>query len=163
MAITGEERGIIEDILKIAERGKPHLLPDVMENPVSNYNDPAQLQREVDVLSRNFPIIIGHASDLVEPGNFLTQDIAGAPVLVTRDREGAVQAFLNVCRHRGARLEGRPCGKAATFSCPYHAWTYGLDGRLRGMPQPFGFDGADRDKLGLVEVPAFEHLGERWS
>lgn len=162
MTITAEERGIIEEILEIADRGKPHLLSDVMNNPVSNYNDPAQLRREVDVLFRNFPIIIAHASDLAEPGNFLTQDIAGAPVLVTRDRQGSVRAFLNVCRHRGARLEDRACGKAATFSCPYHAWTYGLDGRLRGMPQPFGFDSVDRENLGLVEVPAFEHLGMIW-
>lgn len=162
MAITNEERGIIEEILEIAEAKRPHMLPEVMENPISNYNDPVQLQREIDVLFRNFPIIIAHTSDLAEPGSFLTQDIAGAPVLVTRDRDGAVRAFLNVCRHRGARLEDRPCGKAATFSCPYHRWTYGLDGRLRGMPQPFGFDSVEREKLGLVELPAYEHLGMIW-
>ncbi len=162
MAISSEEREIIEDILDLSARKTTHMLPDIMENPVSNYNDPAILRREIDVLFRNFPIIIGHASDLAEPGNFLTQDIAGAPVLVTRTRDGDVRAFLNVCRHRGARLEDRPCGKAATFSCPYHAWTYGLDGQLRGMPQPFGFDSVDRDKLGLVELPAYEHLGMIW-
>ena len=162
MAISAEERGIIEEILDLAEKRTTHMLPGLMENPVSNYNDPARLQAEIDVLFRNFPIIIGHASDLAEPGNFLTQDIAGAPVLVTRTRDGAVRGFLNVCRHRGARLEDRPCGKAATFSCPYHAWTYGLDGTLRGMPQAFGFDGMDRARMGLVELPAFEHLGFIW-
>jgi phenylpropionate dioxygenase-like ring-hydroxylating dioxygenase large terminal subunit len=162
MKISTEERGIIQDILDLAEQRTTHMLPDVMENPVAKYNDPKQLEDEINILFRNFPIIIGHASDLQEPGSFLTQDIAGAPVLVTRGRDDRVRAFLNVCRHRGAQLEARPCGKAATFSCPYHAWTYGLDGRLRGMPQAFGFDGVDRSKMGLVELPAYEHFGFIW-
>ncbi len=162
MAISEEERCIIADILELAENRTTHMVPDLMKNPVSNYNGSEKLEDEINVLFRNFPIIIGHRSDLAEPGNFLAQDIAGAPVLVTRTQDGEVRAFLNVCRHRGARVEDRPCGKARTFSCPYHAWTYGLDGRLRGMPQAFGFEGMDRSDMGLVELPAFEHFGLIW-
>ena len=162
MGISTQERDIIAEILELAEKNTTHTLPEVMENPVSKYTDPQQLEREINVLFRNFPIIIGHTSDLAEPGDFLTHDDTGVPILVTRTQDGTVKAFLNVCRHRGARLEDKPCGKARTFSCPYHAWTYGLDGRLRGMPQPFGFEGVDRGKLGLVALPVYEHFGMIW-
>lgn len=162
MTISTQEREIIQEILNLAENKTTHMLPEVMENPVAKYTDPKQLEQEINVLFRTFPIIIGHGSDVAEPGDFLTHDATGVPILVTRAQDGSVKAFLNVCRHRGARLEDKPCGKARTFSCPYHAWTYGLDGRLRGMPQPFGFDGVDRAKLGLVELPVFEHFGMIW-
>ena len=162
MSISTQEREIIQEILDLAEKKTTHMLPEVMVNPVAKYTDPTQLDREISVLFRKFPIIIGHRSDVAEPGDFLTHDATGVPILVTRTQDGALKAFLNVCRHRGARLENKPCGKARTFSCPYHAWTYGLDGRLRGMPQPFGFDGVDRDQLGLVELPVYEHFGMIW-
>ncbi|SDY87751.1 Phenylpropionate dioxygenase, large terminal subunit [Lentibacter algarum] len=162
MAISAQEREIIHEILDMEQRKTTHMLPEVMENPVSNYCDPKQLEQEINILFRNFPIIIGHTSDLAEPGDFLTHDDTGVPILVTRTQSGDVKAFLNVCRHRGARLEDKPCGNARTFSCPYHAWTYGLDGKLRGMPQPFGFDSVDRDQLGLKELPAYEHFGMIW-
>jgi len=162
MTISAQERDIIREILDLEERKTTHMLPEVMENPVANYTDPNQLDREINILFRNFPIIIGHASDLASAGDFLTHDDTGVPILLTRTQNGDVKAFLNVCRHRGARLESKPCGKTRTFSCPYHAWTYGLDGALRGMPQAFGFDGVDRTKLGLVELPAYEHFGLLW-
>ena len=162
MSITSEERGIIQEILDLSSANTTHMLPEIMENPVTNYSDPDQLDKEINVLFRNFPIIIGHCSDVAEPGDYLTHDDTGVPILVTRTQGGEVKAFLNVCRHRGARLTNEPCGKARTFSCPYHAWTYGLDGRLRGMPQPFGFDGVDRSMLGLAELPAFERFGMIW-
>jgi len=146
MAVTIEEQGVIRDILEMADNKTTHMLPDVMENPVSKYTDPAQLDAEINTLFRNFPIIIGHTSDVAEAGDFLTHDATGVPILVTRTNEGKLKAFMNVCRHRGARLQDEPCGKARTFSCPYHAWTYGLDGALRGMPQPQGFEGVDRSK-----------------
>lgn len=162
MRITAEEQKIIQEILDMAERKTTHMLPEVMENPVTRYTDPAQAAREIEVLFRQFPIVMGHASDVAQPGDFFTHDATGVPVLVTRDTEGTLRAFLNVCRHRGARVEGQACGHARTFSCPYHSWTYGLDGKLRGIPQPAGFEGVDRSKLGLVELPAWERFGLIW-
>ncbi len=162
MKISTQEQQIIKDILTHAAEGTTHMLDQVMENPVSKYTDPAQLDAEINTLFRNFPIIIGHSSDLAAPGDFLTHDDTGVPILVTRSQDGQINAFMNVCRHRGARLEDAPCGKARTFSCPYHAWTYGLDGRLRGMPQPFGFDTVDRSELGLIALPVFERFGMIW-
>jgi choline monooxygenase len=70
----------------------------------------------------------------VQPGSYLTTEAGGVPILVTRDRDGELRAFLNVCRHRGAVLtEG--CGQRATIQCHYHAWTYDLDGSLRTAPR----------------------------
>ena len=162
MAISAEEREIIREILDLHERRTTHTLPEVMDNPVANYTDPARLEREVEVLFREFPIVLAHVSELAEPGDFVTHDETGVPILVTRDQQGELHAFLNVCRHRGARVESEPCGRARAFTCPYHAWTYGTDGRLRGMPQPFGFDGVDRADHGLVELPVFERFGLIW-
>lgn len=161
-AISAEERRIIAEILEYAEQGTTHMLPDVMHNPVSKYTSQEQHDKEVRTLFRNFPIMVAHRSELAEPGDFMTVDNLGAPILLTRNNDGEVKAFYNVCRHRGARVESKPCGKARTFSCPYHAWTYDLNGKLRGLPQPGGFNGLDKSKYGLVELPAFERFGMIW-
>ena len=162
MAIRAEEREIIRQLLDHVDQNSTHMLPEVAANPVSNYTDPAKLQQEIDVLFRQFPIAIAHRSDLAEPGDFITHDDTGVPILVTRTEAGEVKAYLNVCRHRGARIEDEPCGHARRFTCPYHSWTYDLDGALRGMPQPVGFDSVDRDERGLVELPAYDHHGLIW-
>ncbi|CUH80583.1 aromatic ring-hydroxylating oxygenase subunit alpha [Tropicibacter naphthalenivorans] len=159
MTISTQERDIIRDILEMAETKTTHMLDEVMENPVSKYTDPKQLEQETQILFRKFPLIIGHISDVAEPGDFLTHDTTGVPILVTRTQDGVLKAFLNVCRHRGARLEDKPCGKARTFSCPYHSWTYGLDGKLRGMPHKEGFDGVAREDISLKELPVWERFG----
>ncbi len=161
MPTTSEEREIIRQILELTEQNTTHMLDDVMRNPVTKYTDPEQLRQEIDILFRNFPIVIAHASELANLGDFVTHDETGVPILATRSDDG-VRAYLNVCRHRGARIEDEPCGHARRFTCPYHAWTYGLDGSLRGMPQPVGFDTVDRSERGLVELPAFERFGLIW-
>ncbi|MGB1682171.1 MAG: aromatic ring-hydroxylating oxygenase subunit alpha, partial [Acidimicrobiales bacterium] len=162
MAIRAEERDIIRELLDLVEHKSTQMLPEVGVNPVSNYTDPNKLRDEIDVLFRHFPIALAHRSDLAEPGDFITHDDTGVPILVTRTETGAVKAYLNVCRHRGARIENEVCGHARRFTCPYHAWTYDLDGVLRGMPQPVGFDSIDRNERGLVELPAYEHHGLIW-
>lgn len=159
---SSEDREIIRQILDFVDQGTTHMLPEVTENPVTKYTDPEQLQQEIDVLFRNFPIAVAHTSELAEPGDFVTHDDTGVPLLVTRTGDGTVKAFLNVCRHRGARLEDQPCGNAQRFTCPYHAWNYDLDGSLRGMPQPVGFESIDRSERGLAELPAFERFGLIW-
>ena len=102
-------------------------------------------------------------SELPSPGSFVTHDASGVPLLVVRGDDGGVSAFLNVCRHRGTRVENAPCGHdKKAFVCPYHAWSYARDGHLLGIPHDDGFAGIDRSARGLVRVPAGEAGGLVW-
>ncbi|MGX7677578.1 aromatic ring-hydroxylating oxygenase subunit alpha [Jatrophihabitans sp. DSM 45814] len=95
----------------------------------------------------------GHDSDLPEPGDYLTLQVAGNPVLVIRDEDGKVNGFYNVCRHRGAQvLEGS--GQCAVMRCPYHWWTYDLSGELKGIPGSPAYEntGFVKEKFGLVPI-----------
>ena len=112
-------------------------------------------------------LLVGHESQLKKPGDFFLATIAGESVIVTRDQKSQVSGFYNVCRHRGSRLKEDACGHASTIQCPYHAWTYGLDGRLIGAPhmdEIAGFNKADYPlhlvNLGLWEGFIFVNLAE---
>lgn len=119
--------------------------------PARAYGDPVLHDREVQALFRKLPVAIGHVSQLAKPGDFITHDASGVPLLVARGDDGAIHAFLNICRHRGTRVEGAPCGTKKAFTCPYHAWSYAFDGRLIHIPHERGFAGTGaRD---LVRVP----------
>ncbi len=100
----------------------------------------------------------GHVSQIPEPGDFFTFEFGTESVIVVRDREGAVRAHLNVCRHRGSRVCLEHAGTARVFSCPYHGWTYSLDGSLRGAQRmPEGFDKAEHG-LEPVHVAVLDGL-----
>jgi phenylpropionate dioxygenase-like ring-hydroxylating dioxygenase large terminal subunit len=117
--------------------------------PAAAYTD--HHDREVQTLFRKLPLAVGHVSQLARPGDFITHDHSGVPLLVARGDDGELRAFLNVCRHRGTQLEGAPCGTKKAFTCPYHAWTYALHGKNIHVPHERGFAGiGDRD---LVRVP----------
>ena len=161
-ATSSEERDIIRTMLAHCDAGTTDMEPDIMRDPVVNYTDPDRLNREIDVLFRQFPIIVGHTEQLTESGRYLTHNDTGVPILVTRNRDGQLKAFINVCRHRGMQVVNDDHGQTNSFTCPYHSWTYDLDGRLRGMPQPIGFDTLEREKYGLVELPVFERFGLIW-
>ncbi len=95
------------------------------------YLDPTVLEQERVALFRKQPLIVAHVSELPGPGDFVTEDVAGVPLLILRDQGGEVRVFRNLCRHQGVRLvdESQGCGRKA-FTCLYHAWRYGLDGSL---------------------------------
>jgi Rieske 2Fe-2S family protein len=103
------------------------------------------------------------ADDLDAPGAFRTVEVGGESVLITRSRDGGMNAFLNVCRHRGARLCTSESGAVRrSFQCPYHAWTYGLDGKLIAAPNLAGMADVDRSTLGLHRVAVTVWLGYVW-
>jgi Rieske 2Fe-2S family protein len=100
------------------------------------YTDPAIFALEGKALFGRMWLCIGRDEDLPETGIYLTQEVGGEKLLVVRGDDGALRAFFNVCRHRGARLVEEPCGRLrGALSCPYHAWTYALDGRLLRAPR----------------------------
>jgi phenylpropionate dioxygenase-like ring-hydroxylating dioxygenase large terminal subunit len=162
MGNSHEEIDIIRRTLSYCEAGTTHMESGLLRNPVSHYASAQRLAQEQAILFREFPIVVGHVSQLASAGDFFTHDETGVPMLVTRTRQGAVKAFMNVCRHRGARIVTEAGGNATTFSCPYHAWTYDLEGRLRGLRQPAGFADLDKSEHGLIELPAFERYGLIW-
>jgi len=124
--------------------------------PARWYTDPAFLEAERRLVFGRTWQAVGHAAQVAAPGSYLACEIAGEPVVVTRAPEGQLRAFSNVCRHRGAVIaEGG--GQAASLRCPYHAWTYGLDGRLLGQPEFEGVEDWDRT---AVSLPRFQ--AETW-
>lgn len=126
---------------------------------IARYTDPLRLQAEQALLRRT-PVFVSFSSKLAKPGDFVTHDLLGLPILVLRDMDGTLRAFLNVCRHRGAKLvwDKAGCGKRA-FTCPYHAWSYDLRGSLRGIPHEAGFAGLDKAQHNLVPLAVTEAFG----
>lgn len=94
------------------------------------YTDVAVYELEIERLFRRRWLFVDHVARIPRPGDFVLRDIAGESIIVVRDHDAQVRAFYNVCRHRGSRLCQRSAGHVERFVCPYHAWTYGLDGRL---------------------------------
>jgi Rieske 2Fe-2S family protein len=100
-------------------------------------------------------ILVGHQSQIPKGGDYFISEVAGESLIVVRDQRSATRAFYNVCRHRGTRLREDPSGHVPAIQCPYHAWTYGLDGRLIGAPHMDGVPGFDKADYSLHPV----HLG----
>jgi phenylpropionate dioxygenase-like ring-hydroxylating dioxygenase large terminal subunit len=118
--------------------------------PYGWYTDPEVLRREQERIFRSAWQYVGHTGQLAQPGYFATQ-VARTPVVVTRDHGGVVRGFFNVCRHRGHVVAAGE-GSRETLQCPYHAWTYGLDGRLRKAPRSEEEPDFPQDELCLVPV-----------
>jgi nitrite reductase/ring-hydroxylating ferredoxin subunit len=130
----------------------------LFRNRTINYSCRERAALERDRLFRDRPIFMGLATRLAKPGDYLAEDVAGMPVLMTRGADGEVRAFANICRHRGAPV-AQGCGNARAFTCPYHGWTYDTAGKLLGTTDKVGFDGLDLASHGLVRLPAVEKHG----
>jgi phenylpropionate dioxygenase-like ring-hydroxylating dioxygenase large terminal subunit len=134
----------------------------VYRNPVSDYICPQQAALEREVFFRRGAINIGLGCRLPNPGDYMTDDYTGVPILLVRRPDGSLGACLNVCRHRGARVAEGCASGARSFSCPYHGWTYGLDGALIARPDERSFSAVDKATLGLRGVPVVEKYGMVW-
>jgi Rieske 2Fe-2S family protein len=108
-------------------------------------------EEQEKIFSRQW-VLAGHQSQIGEAGNYFTADIAGESLIVVRDKGGQIRGFFNVCRHRGSRLIENRNGQSQGIQCPYHAWTYALDGRLLGAPQMDDVPGFDKTNYSLHAV-----------
>lgn len=120
--------------------------------PAWTYSDPDFHAAEIDRIFRPSWQVVCHDSDIPNVGDWHSIDYIGESVIVVRGADRAVRAFTNVCRHRGSRLVDGAAGCAKKLVCPYHAWTYELDGRLTGVPDSASYPALDRGKAGLVAV-----------
>ncbi|MEV4643431.1 aromatic ring-hydroxylating dioxygenase subunit alpha [Saccharopolyspora sp. NPDC049357] len=131
--------------------------------PGSHYTDAAVFELEKSRIFQSNWFAAARSSDIPSPGSFRNVDVGGESVLIVRGRDGALRAFLNVCRHRGARLCTEETGSVRkSLQCPYHAWTYGLDGSLIAAPNLNSMNDVNRDEYGLIGVTLKEWLGTVW-
>jgi phenylpropionate dioxygenase-like ring-hydroxylating dioxygenase large terminal subunit len=126
---------------------------DARSLPAWIYSDPEFFEREKRLIFRASWQLVCHLSDIPRPGDFHTFEFLGESIVTIRGEDGLARSFHNVCRHRAARLLDGPtghCGKRIT--CPYHAWTYGSDGRMLAVPNRSAFPGLALERHGLVPV-----------
>jgi choline monooxygenase len=120
--------------------------------PASWYIDERIAELEVQrVFGRTWQVV-GRVDQVSRPGEFLTADLAGEPLVVVRGSDNQLRAFFNVCRHHAAAVVTEPQGAASIFRCPYHGWSYGFDGSLKGAPEFEGVCAFDRSQNGLMPV-----------
>ncbi|WP_053748517.1 aromatic ring-hydroxylating oxygenase subunit alpha [Streptomyces sp. MMG1533] len=149
-----------ESPLSEAHRISPSLIATL---PGGYYTDPEIFRQEQEHLFESMWFCAVRSADLANPGAFRTVQIGRENVLVTRGRKGELRAFLNICRHRGARLCMEESGEVRrNLQCPYHAWTYDLDGKLIAAPNLIKMPDVDRVEYGLVKVSLREWLGYAW-
>lgn len=135
---------------------------EVAKSPVSRYLSPERLAKE-QAMIRSLPVMVCAWSKVAQPGDWFTHDLSGVPIVVARGQDGVLRAFINACRHRGARVVDGTCGAGRrNFVCPYHSWSYDLDGTLRGLPHPQEFPDLERTQHGLVALPVIEMCGLVW-
>ncbi len=157
MTTRSDDQSVVQRILDHIALGTTDTGADVWREPVANYRSTERLAAELAVL-RRLPVPFCPSAALPETGSYVAREAAGVPLLVVRGADGKARAFRNACRHRGTQLaNGAGCAKS--FVCPYHAWTYTLEGRLRHVPHEEGFPGLDKSTHGLVPVHAEERLG----
>jgi len=147
----------IERIFDHIDNRTTDLGDTVWREPVESYYSQERFDAEIELL-RRLPVAFCPSAALPKTGSFVARTAAGTPLVVTRGANNSVRAFINACRHRGMQVaSGTGCSKA--FTCPYHAWTYNLDGVLKGIPGRSGFGDLDPAEHGLVEVNAAEKGG----
>jgi len=127
------------------------------------YLDPERFEAEQRMIFARSWNCVGRSAELGKPGAYLTGQVAGESILVVRQRNGSLRAFRNLCRHRGARLCLEPTGALdKAIRCPYHAWTYGLDGHLIAAPNASEMPDLDKAERSLLQVPVEEWAGYAW-
>jgi phenylpropionate dioxygenase-like ring-hydroxylating dioxygenase large terminal subunit len=153
----------IKVLMDLVARNTTTLAESVMKIDVNEYINPEQFEREKIELFRNYAQFVGPSCVVPEAGDYFAFDDTGVPILIVRQLDSSLKAFVNICSHRGAPLNECDHGKAKKgrmFSCPYHGWTYDLQGKLVAVPfGNEGFDSIDRDTLGLKPLDVQEKHG----
>jgi len=153
---------LIEELHGLRAAGQFFVAEGVTAMPITAYGADRFAQEEAMFARVPHPVAL--SGDLPGSGDFITRDLFGTPLLITRGADGQARVMINVCRHRGARLVADAAGCAARFTCPYHAWTYSNSGDLRAAPHAeSGFPGLDKSAHSLTQLPVYEDAGLIWT
>ncbi len=137
--------GHADEIAKLVEPGRVHRRV---------YADPDVFELEMERIFGRAWLFVGHASQVPNPGDYITTELGRQPIIMTRHHDGRVHVLLNRCTHRGAKVVNERQGNAARLVCCYHGWSYDTDGKLLGVPVPEGCgEGFDRAAFGLARAP----------
>lgn len=157
------EIDLLKEVMALKTSGSFYLDETQAANSARAYCAPDRFMVERDSIFRRVPVMAAHASELNGPDSYMRRQVAGLPLLLTRDGTGQAHAFMNVCRHRGTRLVDDAAGCSKRFTCPYHAWTWNNRGELTGIPhQASGFPDVDRAAFGLKRMGCVERHGWIW-
>ncbi|MBS0549106.1 MAG: Rieske 2Fe-2S domain-containing protein [Proteobacteria bacterium] len=158
-----DELDYISRMLEMARANRRDDAPSITHAPVDAYISQERFEREVQTLFRRHPVVVAFSAQVRKPGDFVTSTDTGQPILVVRGKDMKLRAFLNVCRHRTATVETKPCGSnKRAFVCPYHGWSYDLTGKLVGITDGAWFGDIDRSAHGLKQLAVAEHCGLVW-
>lgn len=135
---------------------RQHHTPDYSQEELASLVEPNRVHRDVYLDPEIFDlemeriwgqawVFVGHDSQVKNPGDFISTTIGKEPVLMVRDKQGNVNVIYNRCGHKGAKVVGKACGNTALFRCPYHGWTFQLDGALNATPHKCGYENTDFD------------------
>ncbi|MFO7788254.1 MAG: aromatic ring-hydroxylating dioxygenase subunit alpha [Halospina sp.] len=154
---------LIDRLFRLRETGNHEdMLDEVVRLPASIYTEQSVLDDELSTVFKNFPMIARHISNLSEPGSYILSDWEKFPYVIVRDNEGRLRGYLNSCRHRGAQLVSEEEGNLKAFVCPFHGWSYDLDGNLKGVTRSYNFPDLDKASCSLREFPVKEKNGLIW-
>ena len=152
-----DDQAVIERIFSHIDNSTTDLGDTVWTEPVDHYQSQERFDAEIALLKR-LPVPYCPSVALPDKGSYIARKAAGTPLVIVRGLDGVVRAFINACRHRGMQVaKGSGCSRS--FVCPYHAWTYNLEGNLKNIPGSEGFPGIDPEEHGLVQVSALEKGG----
>ena len=148
--------------LKEIDRHQP-MTEEIQYIDVSVYENPNILAKEKEQIFNKFPLMAGHITQLKEIGSYILSDWDDFPYIIIKGEDEKIRAFMNVCRHRGSKIQFEQtseCLKA--LICPYHGWSYKLDGTLKGITQSYNFPDINREKYNLKEIWLEIHEGLIW-
>jgi phenylpropionate dioxygenase-like ring-hydroxylating dioxygenase large terminal subunit len=154
---------VVRAAIATAQLPEPPLSDEHGTIPVAHYTDPARIAAERARLFRALPIPIAHVSEVLAPRSVVVRELDGVSIILARSEDGVLHGMLNACRHRGVRLVREPSSCPKALVCPYHNWTYGLDGALRHVPHACAFEATETAGRDLVPVRIEERHGIVWA
>ena len=160
-ASHGTESELGDEFLQLAATGAAPARKPARALRTDVYVSTDRHAKELSAISTH-PTAAAHSGDVAEPGDFVTVEVAGIPLIITRGEDSNVHAMHNICAHRGATVETRDAGSERVLSCPFHGWSYHLDGELRAVSDASAFSSTPCTREGLTPVYCEERHGIIW-